>query len=293
MPASERKSVYQIITDQILESLDKGVIPWKKPWKVVGGMRNMRGNAYRGVNQFLLQAVAASKGYSSPLWVTFKQAAATGGTVRKGEKGTPVIFWSMFDSKTEPGKKVPVLRYYTVFNVEQCDGVTVVQPAENAPVESIAACEAVVTGMKNPPKITHGGDRACYFPPEDAVRMPSRTSFSKSEEYYSTLFHELGHSTGHASRLNRKGVTDPVMFGSHTYSVEELIAEFTAAFVCGTVGIAPATVENSAAYIDHWKKAGKVDEKLFVTACAAAQKAADCILAGSMTDDAEEAGEEG
>lgn len=285
----ERKDVYQIVSDQILAALEKGTVPWKKPWASRGGMKNVRGTAYRGVNQFLLQCISMDKGYKSNLWLTFNQARAAGGSVRKGEKGTPVVFWKMLKKAATPTteeKSFMMLKYYTVFNVDQCDGVTV--PAETTvqtTVEPLAACEAVVANMPKRPTMKEGGDMACFRPSTDEVFMPARAAFSKSEDYYSTLFHELGHATGHASRLARKGVTDMVAFGNHTYGQEELVAEFCAAFLCGMTGIAPATVENSASYIEHWKKAVRLDNKLVVMACAQAQKAADFVLGTNQKEE--------
>lgn len=289
-----RKSVYAIVTEQIINAMNAGEIPWRKPWKC-NGQRNLRGTSYRGINQIVLSSLASSRGYEGNVWMTFNQAKAAGGCVRKGEKGTPVVFWKPV-KKAEAGadgttteKGFMLLRYYTVFHVSQVDGVTVTQSAPAAPVEPIAACESLAASYLtgSGPTISHGGDRAAYSPTSDAIRMPPRASFTKSEEYYSTLFHEMGHSTGHGSRLNRKGVTDPIVFGSHTYGQEELVAEFTAAFLCGHTGIAPATVENSAAYLAHWRTVIKGDEKMVVMAAAQAQKAADCII-GAGEDDADE-----
>jgi len=260
----------------------------------MGRMRNIRGNVYRGINQFLLQCVSMDKGYSSPVWLTFNQARAAGGSVKKGEKGIPVVFWKQIKkdaTATEKEKAFMMLRYYTVFNIDQTEGVTLPKAEAVANVvEPLAACEAIVANMPNKPSIKHGGDKACYRPSTDEVFMPTMTAFTQAEAYYSTLFHELSHSTGHKDRLNRKGITDPIAFGNHTYGAEELVAEFGAAFLCGMTGIAPATLENSAAYIDHWKKAVRLDHKLVVTAAAQAQKAADMILGPKVSE--EEDGEE-
>jgi antirestriction protein ArdC len=158
-----------------------------------------------------------------------------------------------------------------------------------APFDPIAAAEAIVAGMPKPPAISHGFNRAAYSPSLDAVRMPSPERFTPREEYYSALFHELGHSTGHASRLARKGITDETMFGSHEYSQEELCAEITSAFLCGHAGIAPATLDNSAAYLAGWLSKLGDDQRLVVLAAAQAQRAADHILGVSHSQVAEEA----
>lgn len=276
--AAEKVSVYDVITARILESLARGVVPWRKPWK--GGdsaPRNLvSGKEYRGVNVLLLSCM----GYTSPYWLTFKQALAAKGNVRKGEKGTPVIFWKIYDDRDEPGKRRFVLRYYTVFNAEQCDGLTL--PAANEtpapPVEPIAACESIVAGYKGAPPIKHGGGQACYSPSADEIRMPERDTFDGAAEYYSTLFHEMTHSTGSSKRLARDGITDPIRFGSHKYAKEELVAECGAAFLCGMAGIEAATLENSAAYIANWSKKLKSEPRWIVEAAGQAQKAADLIL---------------
>lgn len=278
-------NVYSLITDRILAMLDAGTAPWRKPWK--GGasgvpVNHVSGAAYRGVNVFMLSAA----GYSVPRFLTFKQALAKGGCVRKGEHGFPVIFWKQSTFKDKANERAErkgfLLRYYTVFNVSQCDGITVEAPADVAPsipVEPIAACDAIVGKYANAPTLTHSDQaRAFYRPSDDIVHMPNRDLFTNAPEYYSTLFHELGHSTGHDSRLARlpKGEA----FGSHAYSKEELVAEFTAAYLCGIAGIESATLDNSAAYLAAWshKLRQPGNNKWIVTAAAQAQKACDMIL---------------
>ena len=283
-------NVYEIITARIQEQLEQGVIPWSKPWDATVHMpRNLSTKkAYRGVNVWLL----IGREFESPWWVSFKQCKALGGTVNKGEKGTPVVFWKWLEQeKTEDadpegegtsGKaRAPLLRYYTVFNVEQ---TTI--PAERIPVPErqasgfspIERCESIVSGMPAPPVLRNGGTRAFYRPGEDLVNMPVPERFRSSPEYYSTLFHELVHSTGHPGRLNRQTIKDLAPFGSPNYSREELIAEMGAAFLCGVAGIENATIENSAAYIKGWLRALEDDSRLVVLAASQAQKAAEYIL---------------
>ena len=162
--------------------------------------------------------------------------------------------------------------------------------AEQLPTfDPIEAAEAIVTGMPNKPTISHGGDRACYSPSLDLVRMPSPERFTPREEYYSALYHEIAHSSGHASRLARKGITDAVMHSGHEYSQEELVAEITSAFLCGHAGIAPATLDNSAAYLAGWLSKLGDDQRLVVLAAAQAQRAADHILGVSHGQVAEKA----
>jgi antirestriction protein ArdC len=288
-------NVYEIITQRIVASLEKGTIPWQKPWTTASAGDAMPRNLvsrkpYRGVNVFLLHAMS----YASPYWLTFKQAQALGGNVRKGEKATPVVFWKWLDvegnERDAQGKpkaeRVPMLRYYSVFNVAQCDGISVPQPegsdATKRTHSPIEAAEQIVETMPKRPAIAHGGNRACYSPALDRVDMPQAETFDTGEHYYSVLFHELTHATGHQSRLNRKGVAGSdgewSAFGSTPYAREELVAEMGGAFLCGHAGIVERTLDNSASYIAGWLERLKNDHKLVVIAAAQAQKAADFIL---------------
>lgn len=274
--------VYEIINDRILEQLEKGEIPWKKPWQTQGELpvNLASGKPYRGINIILLTMA----GHASPYWVTFKQAKKLGGHVKKGATAMPVLFWKICeretDKKDEDGKpiteKYPVARYYSVFNVEQCKGIDYPKP-DKKNHEPIKACEKLVDGMKDKPPIEHAGSRAFYRPSTDSITVPEQGFFDKIEGYYSTLFHELVHSTGHESRIKRAGVTDGALFGSEKYSKEELIAEFGACFLCGIAGIETKTIENSAAYIQSWKKRITDEPKLLIHASANAQKAVDYI----------------
>jgi antirestriction protein ArdC len=281
-----KDSVYQVITDRIVTLLEQGTIPWQKPWSTIGsGMPQnlLSQKAYRGVNVFLLNSTS----YQSPYWLTFKQAKQLKGSVRRGEKSTPVVFWKFLEKPSEDldkkAKQIPMLRHYNVFNVEQCDGVE--SPASTVKLrdhDAISSAEAISGGMPNRPDIRHGGSRACYRPSTDQVDIPSPESFRSAEEYYSTLFHELTHATGHESRLNRKGVSGSdgewSQFGSTPYAKEELVAEMGAAFLGGHAGIVDRTIDNSAAYVSGWLERLRKDNRLVVTAAAQAQKAADFIL---------------
>ena len=208
-------AVYDIVTERIIGLLERGVVPWQKPWTQRDGAGNLllpqnlvSGRAYRGVNTFLLGCA----GYSAPYWVSFKQALDLGGNVRKGEKSTPAIFWKILDvedaAAKDGRKKVPMLRYYSVFNVEQCDGLEYPKPSTElpegaAPFDPIATAAGIVAGMPKPPTLTHREPRAYYRPITDTVNMPAPELFNAPAAYYSTLFHELTHSTGHAARLAR------------------------------------------------------------------------------------------
>lgn len=281
--------VYQIVTDQIIEMLEQGTIPWSRPWQLHCPVNLVSKKAYRGINVFLLDCSARQQGYSSPYWVSYKQAQQLGGHVLKGEKSTIVVFWKFlaFKEKDENGetafKEIPFLRYYRVFNIEQCD-----IPEDKIPQTSkldfnpVDQAEEIIANMPNRPGITYdGGNRAFYSKLSDSVHLPPRDRFKAEDVYYSTAFHELVHSTGHSSRLNRKTLTDSHSFGDHDYSQEELVAEMGAAFLCGTCGI-DRTADNSAAYIQSWLKALKNDKKMVVQASSKAQKAADYILGNEI-----------
>lgn len=275
---------YDVITDRVIEKLEAGTVPWTKPWHGSAGMpKNLVSKKqYRGINVFLLHCL----GYESPYFLTYKQATKLGGHVRKGEKGCPVVFWKWLIKSDEDGTehRLPLLRYYTVFNVCQCDGIEApaldVPEREHNPIE---AAEQITNQMQNRPEVRHGHTGASYSPSEDLVRMPRPEVFDAGERYHATLFHELTHSTGHASRLDRNLDTALAPFGSPDYSREELVAEMGAAFLCGESGILDTNIEQSAAYIDGWLRKLKNDRKLVVTAAAQAQKAADFILGHSFT----------
>ncbi|HEY1684366.1 MAG TPA: zincin-like metallopeptidase domain-containing protein [Tepidisphaeraceae bacterium] len=279
--------LYAEVTNQIIAMLEKGVVPWRSPIlgrQSAGHPKNLEsGKPYRGINVFMLAFTAWAQGYESAYWLTFNQAKQRGGAVKKGEKASMVVFWKEYevaDKETGKAKKVPILRYYNVFNAVQCEGIEIPDAVKFEPLDfkPIEAAEAMVKGYADAPAIEHGGQQACYRPSTDMVRMPEPSRFASAEEYYSTLFHELGHSTGHSKRLDRKLDTDPKPFGTADYGREELIAEMSAAFLCGHAGIQPAVIENQAAYLRGWLKQLKDDKRLVIAAGGAAQKAADWIL---------------
>jgi antirestriction protein ArdC len=268
---------YQEITNSIVKQLESGVAPWQRPWATRTPTNLKSQKEYRGINVFLL----ASQGYTSPFWLTYKQALSIGGNVRKGEHGTHVCYWNINeyakknkDTGELENRKSVLLRVYTVFNLPQCDGITGFDTEKIA--NPIAECESVVSAMPNRPKIGPS-DKAWYRPSTDSIGIPSINTFHTPEGYYSTLFHELTHSTGHASRAGRDGIEKLNSFGSESYSKEELIAELGAAMLCGLTGIEKSTLNNSASYIASWIQALKGDSKLIVSAASAAQKAADYI----------------
>jgi len=280
---AKKIDVYEIVTDRIIALLEEGVVPWRKPWAGARSnelpMNLVSKKAYRGVNVFLLGCM----GFSSRYWLSFKQAKERGGHVRRGEKGCPVIFWRRYeatDRETGEVKEVPVLRYYTVFNADQVEGIDVSDAPEpvNNEFEPIAAAQAIIDGMPQPPEIVHGGVRAFYRPATDTVTVPRPDMFAERAELYSTLLHELTHATGHETRLNRRPSTEIRHFGDREYSQEELVAEMGSAFLCAEAGISQAVIENQAAYVAGWLRVLKADHKMVVVAAAQAQKAADFVL---------------
>jgi antirestriction protein ArdC len=299
------KDSYQVITDSIIEGLQEGIktgnTPWSKPW--TGSVDSQPHNAgtrrkYRGINTIILWSKAVAKGYESQGWLTFNQARKLGGRVTAGEKATSVALWKFpkVEVKDEDGnvqiKTIPLLKLYSVFNLDQTTGVKLPKRRDAQTEEEfdpIAAADAIVEGYKTKPPIAHnGGDRAFYRPREDTLHLPKKTDFHSVDEYYSTLFHELGHSTGHSSRLDRfDHETKLAAFGSELYSKEELVAEFTSAFLCAESGI-DSTRDNSVAYIQSWIKALQNDVKLAPQAAGKAQRAADYILGVTPTKQTEE-----
>ncbi len=283
--ATARRDIHEEVTAKIVAALERGVIPWRSP--ILGAKGGgipanlVSKRPYSGINSFLLALSAWGEGYTSRHWLTFKQALDLGGSVRKGQKSTLIVFYRMFDTKdkqTGEDKHIPMLRHYNVFNVDQCDGIKSPDAAPYTPLDfsPIEEAQRIVEGFDGCPTIEHSpAGRAFYRPSADLVHMPERTRFASVPEYYSTLFHELSHSTGHKSRLNRKA---DGAFGSGEYAKEELVAEMSAAFLCAEAGIAPATIENHAAYVAGWLKALKDDRKLVVGAASAGQKSANWIL---------------
>ncbi len=275
-----KASVYQIVTETILKQLESGIVPWRRPWNTAAPCNLVSQKEYRGINTFMLSA----SGFPSRYWLTYAQAQKLGGNVRKGERGSIVTFWNIgeerINAKTGKLSKPFLLRYYRVFNLSQTEGIAHklgIAEASAKPVADIDACERIVAEMPNAPQIFPSADRAYYRPSADHVGMPAKSTFHSSESYYSVLFHELTHSTGHASRIGREGIEQLNSFGSELYSREELVAEMGSAMLCGVTGIAPAVIENSAAYLRSWISALKGDSKLVVAAASQAQKAADYI----------------
>jgi antirestriction protein ArdC len=290
--------VYAIVTEKILNLLEQGIVPWRRPWSATGLPRNLVSKKpYRGVNLFLLSATK----YVSPFWLTMKQANEVGGSVRKGEHSQIVVFWKVDqiadaeaengpenDEADEKSRRRFVLRYYRVFNLEQCelphaviDKLPKIETYQHDPIE---AAEQIIAGMPNPPEIQRAGSKAFYSSITDRITLPPRELFTSAEEEVATRLHEICHAVGHCSRLNRESITEAAPFGSPMYSLEELIAEMGAAFLCAEAGISPAVIENQAAYLQGWLKKFRDDRKLVIHAAAKAQKAADYVLNRNNSD---------
>jgi antirestriction protein ArdC len=286
-----KQDVYSRITDKIVADLEAGVRPWHQPWnaehaagKITRPLR-FNGAPYSGINVVMLWSEAVDRGYSAPIWMTFRQAGELGGHVRKGEHGSSVVYASTFkksEQDAETGedieRDIPFMKGYTVFNVEQIEGLpdhyyaTAAAPALSAE-ERIAELEAFFahTGAQ----VRHGGNRAYYAPGPDHIQMPHFEFFEDRESYYSTLGHETTHWTRHASRLDRD--FGRKRYGDEGYAMEELVAELGSAFLSADLGLTPEVRADHAAYIGSWIKVLKNDKRAVFTAAAHAQKATNFL----------------
>ena len=287
------QDIYTEVTTRIINQLEQGVIPWKSPYfSKVGFPRNYSsGRRYQGINVFLLGSLR----YTSPFFLTFLQAKELGGHVRKGEKGSLVIKYGTYTKESDSAtgseaseEQRKYLKGYTVFHASQIEGITFPEPEATPELAASSTCDrarVIVAAMPKAPAMREGNAIPCYRPATDSVHMPERRFFISEEAYYSTLFHELSHSTGHASRLARasllenKGM-DAEGEGRKTYAEEELVAEMGASFLCAHAGIIEAELENSAAYLQGWIDALKSKDAKgwIIRAASQAQKAADFIL---------------
>jgi antirestriction protein ArdC len=287
--------LYQAVTDRIIESLESGVAPWVRPWTCTGKHGGMPYNAasgkpYRGINVALLWAPQ----YATAAWLTFKQAKDLGAHVRKGERGSMIVFYKPFAvtdrnaapdaNGNRPERLIPLLRSFTVFNVAQIDDLP---ERFAAPVVAETPAESVRDAMMAIADVRHGGDRAFYAPGPDYIQLPHAAQFATIGEYRATALHELTHWTGHASRCAREYGK---RFGDSAYAREELVAEMGAAFLCAIAGVDGRL--QHAEYISHWLAVLKADKRAIVTAASHAQKAADYVLAQSganVVDEEQEA----
>jgi antirestriction protein ArdC len=278
-------SIYEQVTNKIITALENDIIPWKKPWKNLIP-QNINGRPYTGINRILLNITE----YQFPFFLSFNQVKQFGGYVKRGEKAQFAVFWKVLkrtetnEEGKEITKEIPYLRYYNLFNISQTTlpaSIAKKLPKskfdipldENNPIEN---AKQLLSYFKDLPEIEYNWVKACYIPKLDKILLPHDYQFSSEEEFYSTKFHEIIHSTGHPKRLNRKGIVE-INFGSHQYSKEELIAEIGTCFLCGMVGI-KNTFQNSTSYIQSWIGALKNDSKMVVYAAGAAEKAVDFLL---------------
>lgn len=286
MNKPEFKDVYSRVTAKIVADLEQGVRPWMKPWdashtegRITKPLR-FNGTPYRGINVLLLWGDAMDRGFSRSIWMTYRQAEQLGANVRKGEKGSLVVYADKF-TKTEDNdqgeqveREIPFMKGYTVFNVEQIEGLPTqyMGVAEPKPVkdERIIAAEEFFEATRA--RFCHGGNRAYYAPAADYIQLPPHEAFNDPESYAATKAHELIHWTGHKTREDREFGK---RFGDTAYAREELVAELGAAFLCAELGITPEPREDHAAYLAHWLEVLKADKRAIFSAAAYAQRAAD------------------
>ncbi len=286
---SSRPDVYERVTARIIADLEQGVRPWLKPWsgehaagKINRPLRH-NGTPYKGINVLLLWSEAVERGYSAPLWMTYKQAQELGAQVRKGEHGALVVYADRI-TKTEQDDKgqdvereIPFMKGYTVFNVEQIDNLPAhyyAKPVNPLPLsERIEEAERFISGAGA--TVQHGGNQAFYAPSRDVIQLPPFEAFRDPESYYATALHELTHWTRHSSRLERDFGRQ--RFGDEGYAREELVAELGAAFLCSDLGIAADIRDDHAAYIGHWLTVLKQDKRAIFQAASHAQRAADYL----------------
>lgn len=283
--ASNRSDVYARVTARIVSDLEAGVRPWFKPWRCTAptASRPLRhnGTPYRGINVVLLWIEAFQRGFGSPTWMTYKQAQQLGGQVRKGESGSLVVYadrYTKTDTEAdgiETAHEIAFMKGYTVFNLDQIDGL---QPEQNINEGTNSLPPDVETFFAQTGAIfEHGGDRAFYSPLHDKIRLPKPEAFVSARSYAATKAHELIHWTGHTSRLARD--FGGKRFGDAGYAIEELVAELGAAFICADLAITPEVQPDHAPYVASWLQTLNNDKRLIFTAAAHAQRAADFLHA--------------
>jgi antirestriction protein ArdC len=287
---TDRKDIYSRITDQIIARLEEGTRPWIKPWnaehaagRITRPLRH-NGQPYSGINVLSLWMAAELQGYAAPIWMTFRQASELNAHVRKGEKGSLVVYANSVtrtehDDTTgeDTEREIPFLKAYTVFNVEQIEGLPDIYHAKAAagidPVQRIARAETFFACLNA--TIRHGGNRAFYAQGPDYVQMPPFECFRDAESYYATLAHEMTHWTKHSSRLARD--LGRKSWGDEGYAAEELVAELGSAFVCADLGLQQEPREENASYIANWLEVLRQDKRFIFSAAAHAQRAADYL----------------
>jgi antirestriction protein ArdC len=271
--------IYENVTRAIIAEMERGSVPWMRAWKTtrrgVGSVMPANastGRSYSGINVPILWASADQNGYPTHAWMTFKQTLNHGGSVRKGERGAHVVFTKplTFKGEDEEIEKRSMLREYTVFNVAQIDGFQATETPLPPEPERHAAVDAFITATGA--DIRHGGDKTCFVPSLDFVNLPPISSFRTIEPYYAVALHELGHWSGHKQRLDRDLTA---RFGTRAYAAEELVAEFTAAFLCAHLGITGEL--RHAGYIETWLDLLRHDDRAIFTAASKASQAANYL----------------
>ncbi|MEI2696159.1 MAG: zincin-like metallopeptidase domain-containing protein [Saprospiraceae bacterium] len=288
-------NLYEEVTNKIISMIEQGVAPWRRTWSTYGLARNYgTDHIYTGINLILMNNTM----HPIPYFLTFNQVKEQGGSIKKDAKAEKVIYFDVYykdvNDKTlskeeaiqrrKNGEEIQILKfikYYNVFNIEDIEGFEFqIQEIELKPNEKIDGCESIIENMPKRPELRQiNANRACYAPELDFVNMPSIEQFESAEYYYATFFHELVHSTGHASRLAREEVMNPQKFGGMAYSKEELVAETGASFLCSSVQIDyDNIIENNVAYLAGWLNVLREDSKFIFKVASNAQKAADYIL---------------
>jgi len=263
-----KSELYNKINNQILDKLNDGIIPWKKSWKVGLPANFISKRTYRGINFLSLSL----KDFASPYYLTFYQCKQRGGSIISGEKSSMVIYYKLIDNENEEHERrsIPFLRYSNVFNITQTS-----LDLDDVELPTLLSCESIIDNMKEKPTIKNNISRCYYTPREDYISLPKITNFDSSEEFYSTLFHELIHWTGHGSRVSRASLVE---FDDENYSYEELVAEIGSSYLSALCGISTKVVDNQAAYIQGYLKLSKEKELVFPQAAKDAQKAVAFIL---------------
>lgn len=293
----ERGSIYDEVTARVIAELEAGSVPWVRPWsRAAAGSPGMpvnasTGRAYSGINVLILWGAVIAADYPTQGWLTFRQALDAGGSVRKGEKGTGIVYADRYVPEREKAraadtgddaKAVPFLKRFTLFNVAQCDNLPATFSAAPPPVPArdlLPRAEAVIAASGVDYRL--GGNRACYSPDLDFVAMPPPPAFGEPLDFYRVFLHELTHATGHSSRVGRNLRN---AFGSKDYAREELVAEMGSAFLCAALGIAPTL--RHADYLANWLEVLREDNRAIIRAASAASKAADWLLSrpGAIAD---------
>jgi len=286
MSTKKKDDIIQEVNSKVIASLESGVVPWLMPYKRA---MSIHGHVYRGINRLVLNMVTRMEGYESPYWLTFNAIKKREGNLRKGERSTTVVYngFNTYEDGDGNEQHYRVFKHFSLFNMDQCDFdddyFTEWIPTESQETSDDAHKIIADYIVREKIELTHSNGYACYSPKRDVINCPTPGNLVDPELYVPTLFHEMGHSTGHEKRLNREGITS-IEHKSHKYSKEELIAEMTAAYLCGHVGMSMSHLEQSASYIDNWLKSLKDDKNILQDACTEAEASYQYILTGEKEE---------